>query len=221
MHRFRDLKGREWALEANFGSYGRVKAATGVKLYDIATENRECLSQLTDVLTLGQVLWSMVEPQAQAAGVGPEDFAGAFDGDVIESAYNALLDEMLFFCPTRQRKVLEVAVKKVREVEARAATVVDGKLEEFEQEIDRALDQLTHGFLGTSLPESSESTPANGHSESCLTPLVGGSEKTGTTPVPCSPRSRKSTATPRSEADHTTQQNSTRCVSKQTRRRSR
>jgi hypothetical protein len=220
MQRFRDRKGREWTLEANFGSYGRVKAATGVKLYDIATENRECLTQLTDVLILGQVLWSMVEPQAQAIGVSPEDFAGAFDGDVIETAYNALLDEMLFFCPTRQRKVLEVAVRKVREVEARAATVVDGKLEKFEQEIDRALDQLTHGFLDTSLPESSESTRENGRSESFSTPHADAREKTGITPVPCSPRSQKSTATQRSEAGHTTLQSCTPCVSKPTRRRS-
>ena len=219
MHRFRDRKNREWTLEANFGSYGRVKAATGVKLYDIATENRECLTQLTDVLILGQVLWSMVEPQAQAIGVCPEDFAGAFDGDVIETAYNALLDEMLFFCPTRQRKVLELAVRKVREVEARAATVVDGKLEKFEQEIDRALDQLTHGFLDTSLPESLASTRENGRSESCSTPLGGDREKTGITPVPCSPKSLKSTATQKSEAGHTTRQNCTPSVSKSIRQR--
>lgn len=187
MHTFKDTAGREWRLEANMGSYARVAASAGVKLYDIATESRESLVQLTDALTLGKVLWSMVEPQAESRGVSPEEFAAAFNGDTLESAYNALLDEMLFFCPTRQRKVLELAVRKVREVETRAVAVADEKLEEFEKEIDRALDQLTRGFLDTSLPASLASTREIGPSANCSTPCEGDAERIGITPALSSP----------------------------------
>jgi hypothetical protein len=119
-NRFTDRKGREWKLEANFASYGRVRDATGVKLYDIATENRESLVQLADALTLGKVLWAMVEPQAEAKGITPEDFAESFDGEIVDAAYHALLEVMIFFCHPRQRKILEVAVRKLLEVEQMA-----------------------------------------------------------------------------------------------------
>lgn len=187
LHSFKDTKGREWRLEANLGSYGRVSSSTSVKLWDIATENRESLVQLTDALILGQVLWAMVEQQAEAKGVTPEDFAAAFNGDTLEAAYNALLDEMLFFCPTRQRAMLELAVKKIRGVEAKAAQIAGDRLEEFEKEIDKALDQLILGYSRGSLPESSASTPANGPSGSCSTPSGADDARNGTTLVQSSP----------------------------------
>jgi hypothetical protein len=188
MHLFKDNKGREWKVEANFGSYGRVKAATGVKLYDIATENRDSLIQLADALTLGQVLWAMVEPQAEARSVTPDEFYEAFDGEVLNTAYAALIDEMIFFCHPRQRKVLGIAVQKVREAEIKADRVVDANLAEYEKEIDRAIDQWTRGFSGLSLPESSASTHEIGPSVSLSTPLEADGEKSGTTLVQSSPK---------------------------------
>ena len=187
MHTFKDKAGREWKVEANFGSYARVKAATGVKLYDIATEDRQSLVQLTDAFTLGSVIWSMIEPQAGARGLTPEQFYEAVDGQVLNDAYSALIDEMIFFCPTRQRKVLEMAVAKLRAADAKADQMVDASLAEVEREIDRAIDQWTRGASGTSWPGSSASTPGNGPSESCSTPSAADDARSGTTPVPCSP----------------------------------
>ena len=45
MHSFKDTQGREWRLEANFGSYARVHAATGVRLDDIATKEQKSLER--------------------------------------------------------------------------------------------------------------------------------------------------------------------------------
>lgn len=187
MHSFKDTKGREWRLDGNFASYGRVRDATGVKLYDIATENRDSLVQLSDALTLGQVLWAMVEPQAKAASVTPEDFASSFSGETVTAAYTALIDEMIFFCHPRQRKLLEAIVKKVREAEERADQMVGEKIAQFESEIDSAIDQWTRGCLDMNLPGSSAFTPATGLSESCSTPPAAEDGKTGITPVPLSP----------------------------------
>lgn len=186
-NRFTDRKGREWKLEANFASYGRVRDATGVKLYDIATENRESLVQLADALTLGQVLWAMVGPQAEAKGITPEDFAESFDGEIVDAAYHALLEVMIFFCHPRQRKILEIAVRKLREVEQMADKKVDSEMASLESEIDRAIGLWTRGLLDGSLPGSSASTPDHGPSESSPTPSADASEKSGITPVPSSP----------------------------------
>jgi len=186
MRAFKDKAGREWRIEANFGSYARVKSSTGVKLYDIATESRESLVQLADAFTLGSVVWAMIEPQAEASGVTPEQFYEAVDGQVLNDAYSALIDEMIFFCPTRQRKVLEMAVAKVRAADAKADKLVDESLSEFEQEIDRVIDQWTHGSLGTSSQEYSESIHGSGRCASYSTPSEGDAGSSGITPAPSS-----------------------------------
>ena len=184
MKLFKDSLGREWKLDANFTSYGRVRDYTGVKLYDIATESRDSLVQLTDPLTLGKVLWAMVEPQAEDMGVSPEEFDEGFRGDVVHEAYSALIDEMVFFCHPRQRKLLEMTLTKLRAAEERAEETVEEKIEEFGEAIDKAIDQWTRGLLDGNTPASSASIPANGHSASSSTQSVGVAEKPGITPVP-------------------------------------
>lgn len=187
MHSFKDKAGREWSVEATFGAYARVKSQTGVKLYDIATESRESLVQLTDAYTLGSVIWSMIEPQADARGVTPEAFYESVDGTVLNDAYSALIDEMIFFCHPRQRRILSTALAKIREVEARSDSLVAEKMPELEREIDEALDRWTRGDLATSWPASSASTHASGRSESLSMPSPDGVASTGTTPVPSLP----------------------------------
>jgi hypothetical protein len=187
MHSFKDKTGREWILEADLGSYDRVAASAGVKLYDIATDNPQSLVQLADVLTLGKVLWLMCEPQAESRGVSPEDFAKAFDGDTLAAAYKSLINEMVFFCPTRQRKALTLAVKKILDVETRAEEMVNENMEEFEREIDRAIENWTRGSSPTSSPESSESIPETGPSAVSSTPSEADAARTGITPALSSP----------------------------------
>ena len=181
MHTFKDNVDRSWDLVATYASYARVKAHAGVSLFDIATEDRKSLEQLADPFVLGQVIWCMVEPQAVARNMTPETFYGAFDGKTLEAAYNALLDEMVFFCPTRVQKILTVAVKKVREIDAAAEKVVEERMPEIEAAIDDELARWTSGISATSLPESSASTPDPGPSASCSPLSKAGSVSCGIT----------------------------------------
>lgn len=187
MHTFTDKAGRSWDLEATYASYARVKAHTGVSLFDLATEERKSLGQLADPFVLGQVIWCMVEPQAVSRGLTPEQFYEAFDGETLERSYNALVDEMVFFCPTRARKVLTVAVQKVREADAVADKMVDERMPEIAKAIDEELARWTSGTLATSSPASSVSTPATGPSASFSPQSKGGSVNCGTTPAVSSP----------------------------------
>jgi len=184
MHEFADRTGRTWTLEATYASYARVRAHTGVSLFDIASERRKSLEQLADPFTLGQVIWSLVEPQAEGRGLTPEKFFTEFDGATLESAYSALMDEMIFFCQPRQRKILAAAVQKVREAEKAADRLVEERMPEIEREIDEAIATWTSGSSATSLPESSASTPAHGPSASSSQPSKDASEKAGTTRQP-------------------------------------
>ena len=187
MHTFKDKADRSWDLEATYASYARVKAHTGVSLFDLATEERKSLEQLADPFVLGQVIWCMVEPQAIARKLTPEAFYEAFDGKTLEASYNALIDEMVFFCPTRVQKILSVAVRKVREVDATADRIAEERMPEIEAAIDEELARWTCGPSGMSSPASSASTPAPGPSASCSPQSKAGSESCGTTPVAFSP----------------------------------
>ena len=186
MHSFQDRSGRSWSLEATYASYARVKAQTGVSLFDLATEERKSLEQLADPFTLGQVIWSMVEPQAEGRGITPEAFYAEFDGKTLEAAYNSLLDEMVFFCPTRVQKILTVAVRKVREVDQAAEKMVEERMPAIEAAIDDELARWTSGTSATNSPVSSASTQDPGPSVSCLQPSRGGNASCGTTLPPSS-----------------------------------
>jgi hypothetical protein len=181
MHTFGDKIGRPWNLEATYASYARVQAHTGVSLFDLATEERKSLQQLADPFVLGQVIWCMIEPQAAARGLTPEQFYEAFDGETLERSYNALVDEMVFFCPTRARKVLTLAVQKVREADAVADKMVDERMPEIEKAIDEELARWTCGALATNSPASSAFTPAPGPSGNFSPQSRDGSVSCGTT----------------------------------------
>jgi hypothetical protein len=181
MHSFKDRTGRAWNMEATFGSYSRVKSQTGVSLFEIATEQRKCLEQLADPFTLGAVIWSMIEPQAEARGVSPEQFYAEFDGAALKSAYDALIDEMIFFCQPHQRTILTAAVKKVRDAERAAERVIGERMPEIERELDAEIARWTSGNSDTNSPGSSESTQDHGRSENSSRRSKAGSANSGTT----------------------------------------
>lgn len=209
MHSFKDSAGREWFLKGDYLTYDRVRAATGVKLYDITSENRESLTQIADPMTLGGVLWTMVEPQATERGVTVEDFYGAFDGTVAHDAHDALVSEMIFFCHPSQRKLLELTYRKVREAEAKAVAKAETMMPAMEREIESLVDRLTFGSSDTNSPESWAVAPIIGRSENFSGPSPAGSETSGITRPQSSRRSRKSTAIPRNGRGHTTRTKST------------
>lgn len=186
MHCFKDRTGRSWTMEATYASYARVRSQTGVSLFDIATEQRKSLEQLADPFVLGQVIWAMVEPQAETRGVTPEQFFSEFDGETITRAYDALLDEMVFFCHPRQRKILLAAVEKVREAEAAANKMIDDRMPAITAAIDAEIANWTSGALATSSPESSASILDSGHSASSSRQSEAGSVSSGITPPPSS-----------------------------------
>ncbi len=141
MRSFKDKKGREWSLELNVISAKRVKSDTGVDLLDM-----ESLSdKLADTYTLVEVLWSMIRKQAEALNVDAEGFGKSLDGDSIELATDALLEEVTDFFPSSRRKILKKALAKSREL---VAVMTD--------QADKMMDEMTLGDLSGLVPESSE-----------------------------------------------------------------
>jgi len=160
MKSFVDKLGRQWRVDLNFALWQRIKAETGCDLLDIAMPDGQSLRQLTQMETLGVVLWLYVADQAAAAGIDRDDFWRALDGQAIHTAAKAIVDDLEDFSRSPQFSALRVAME---EAEQRVAAVSAAILDP-EGEVRKLFRSgfSTPGNTPASLPESSNATPAPG-----------------------------------------------------------
>ncbi|MGE4157704.1 MAG: hypothetical protein AB7F75_01250 [Planctomycetota bacterium] len=150
MRPFTDSRQRKWEIAINVATIKRVRALTGKDLLAIA--DGDLLQTLVgDPVLLADILWVLVQPQAQAQGVSDEDFGSALAGDAIEAATAAFLEELVDFFPQSRRQLLQRALKALRDLEAVILREADQKLEEAIQ---------TLGGSSGSSPALSASIPA-------------------------------------------------------------
>jgi len=160
---FKDNAGREWTVEVNVAALKRVKSLVGVDLLGVL--DGTLIERLVrDPVLLCDVVYAVCKPQADQRTVSDEDFGRAMAGDAIEHATEALLEELVSFCPSpRDRANLGRVLKATREVMDKARDIVEARLEsgELEKAAERALTQLqtAPGTSSGSAPVSSGSTP--------------------------------------------------------------
>ena len=162
MKAFRDNANREWTVEVNVEALKRVKSLLDVDLLNAA--GGKLLERLiADPVLLCDVVYCLVKPQADQAGVPDEDFGRAMAGDAIDAATSALLEELVGFFPQARRRVLAKAVQKMDQLQDRIVAGAEELLDspEIEQRIDAELEAIrsTLGRPSTSSPASSESIP--------------------------------------------------------------
>ena len=163
MTTFNDKQKRAWTLELTVGSARRVKADTTVDLVNIISlENdgkasMEALGKLVeDPFALVDVIFSLCKPQAEKEGITDKQFADLLDADAVEAAANALVEEIINFCPAAKRK----ALKKINQIAQRIAAKNEAELDEMLEsgQLERELEkQLNASYTNTR--ESSVSTP--------------------------------------------------------------
>ncbi len=156
---FTDANGTLWSVAISIAAVKRVRELTEVdlgKFFGRGPEAERTREQLSDLVTVANVLFAIVKPQADAKGITDEQFGEALVGDVIGQASEALIEGLLSFQPSREGRAalrqLLAAQKRVAEGRLRAAV--------------RKTMEPDSGDLSTSAPASSESTPAPSPSES-------------------------------------------------------
>ena len=91
MSKFKDDKGREWTLVLNYHIASRIEDELEIpllsKLQEVEFSPRHCV----------EMVWMIIEQQAEKQGVTPEDFGGSIIGDTLEHLSDALLDCVAFF----------------------------------------------------------------------------------------------------------------------------
>ena len=176
MERFKDRTGREWNIDLNVTVVKRVYEETrttdgqGVLRTDVADKVPAGDTRLIDRLTgepflLAQVLWLVCRDQAEADGIGEEDFGRSLTGDHIEAAGEALLDEIANFCPNRSRQRMQKILRLGREIASTTEDQLDASLKPLNvKQLKKMVQDRATAASGSS-PEGSASTPAPERSE--------------------------------------------------------
>jgi len=122
---FRDNANRQWELSINIATVKRVKEVLGVDLLDFP----DVFTQLAeDLITLCNVLFVLIQPQAEKAKVTDEDFGASMAGDSFENASMALMEEIINFFPQERRKILLKLKDKAQQHQEKVIQLAEAKL---------------------------------------------------------------------------------------------
>lgn len=169
MHQFKDSSNRPWALSVNISSVKRVRSMLGVDLLAINVGEPPLVMQLdTDPVLLVDVLYVLLKPDLDSAGISDEQFGAALGGDAFDAAREAFWSELTdFFRGLRRAEMVSLIVK----ARAAVATMIDVGREEIDTDTSDLREKLkaeiakqknapTSTPSSTSSPASSAATPA-------------------------------------------------------------
>lgn len=128
---FLDTANRPWRLEISVATVKRVKSMLDLDLLDV----EKTLKQIAHPVTLVDLIWVLIESQAQTANVTDLQFAESMGGDSLEQASHALLEALTLFFEGPRRAMLQKALEKAKRVEALAAELADKRLAEFSDDV--------------------------------------------------------------------------------------
>ena len=158
MRTFTDSAGRTWTVSLTIDAAKRVKGLLDVNLLELEAGDPPLLTKLgTDVILLCDVIFALVKPQADAAGVTDEQFGAALGGEVILAAQTAFYEELVDFFRKLGRTDLAKAVDAQRRMIDLAVRRIETRIDRLDLE---AAVESTLGEPSTSSPPSSGSIPA-------------------------------------------------------------
>lgn len=114
MKTFKTNDGFEWQVTVNVGTVKRCMEDTGLKLTDLFSGAAKIDEFFSDDVKFCEVLYSVVRPQAEAAGKNVDAFLAGIDGTVIEGAIEALLEETADFFREPRKGLLKKVLAKYR-----------------------------------------------------------------------------------------------------------
>lgn len=113
MRSFKDTIGRDWTITVTLDSVRRVRADCKFDLSDVTAANFIRLG--SDSMLLGDVLWSLIKPQAEQRGLSATQFFEALSGDCLFAATDALTEGVIDFFDSRRGSALRRLKQKTDE----------------------------------------------------------------------------------------------------------
>jgi hypothetical protein len=158
MTSFRDSAGRTWQISLTIDALKRVKSLLHVDLTEPLQGEPPLMTRLaTDVMLLCDVLYAVIQPQAQQAGITDEMFGANLGGEAILAAQEALTQEWLNFFQNLRRTHLVKAIEKQRELVNAIVAAGEQRLAQIQP--SQAVAELFGGSSTVPL-DSSASSPA-------------------------------------------------------------
>lgn len=152
MREFKDTAGRVWKVAITGATLKRTADLLGVDLGDPLGGDPPLLTRLaTDIAFLVDLVYVVCKPEADSSGVSDADFAGLLDGDALQAAHDALLEEYRDFFRSLRRGHLARTLDGQREIIAKATATA-------EQQIGEALTRL--GDSVANLPPLPDAIPS-------------------------------------------------------------
>ncbi|HSV28699.1 MAG TPA: hypothetical protein VLL76_04045 [Candidatus Omnitrophota bacterium] len=129
MQSFTDNAGRTWKVHLTIDAIRRVKAELAVDLLAIDQGDPPLLTRLgTDVALVVDVVFAIVRPQADEAGITDEQFGRSLGGEAIIAAHDALLEELVDFFRSLRRVHLATAIAKQQAMLQAAIVALEAKI---------------------------------------------------------------------------------------------
>lgn len=154
---WRDSEGQTWHCRVTVADMRRIRDLLAV---DIVAGDPWLERCLADVYFLVDLLYVVCKPQADAAGIDQEAFAGRLAGDVLAAAKRALVAGIIGFFPdAATREALTAVAAKWSEAARRLLEELRATAEKTELPRELVAALATLGPPSTSSPASPASTP--------------------------------------------------------------
>lgn len=158
MRQFKDAKRETWTVVVNGGTIKRALDLLKVDLGNPLSGKPPLLTRFdTDIAFKVDLIYVACLPEAEKRSVTDLEFADRLEGDALYAASEGLLEALSDFFQKLHRTEVVTAIRREREMVARAMEMVDQALtgEEFNEQIDKELTEL--GESCASLLQSQES----------------------------------------------------------------
>jgi hypothetical protein len=157
--KFQALDGREYDLSVTMGTVKRIERDIGHRLSTIFIDDGLRARWFGDDVAFGELLWVVVKPQAEAAGVSQERFDETLDGPTTRAAHRELLRacSLFFEEPLQGQIVLMVeGLDRFNEIaRTESQTIVAAARERLgAMDLQTLLTQLTPTSSDSSSPAS-------------------------------------------------------------------
>lgn len=153
MHTFKDAKGDEWVIELDIAITRDIRKQLGVDLLTLdkdtiaklTGEDSESIEKLVDVISL------ICTEQIKRKDMDARGFASRLNGDVLDDAWDALKEELVFISRRNRKEVVAKALEKTKEMEDRVTAkrlewlesgMVEQKMDQLIQEVESKLGEL-------------------------------------------------------------------------------
>jgi len=127
MEIFKDAEGREWTIKITISTVKELRATCDIDIMEHSGESIRGLG--TDPCLLADVLYVCCKKEAEEKGISDTQFGEGLRGDVIDSATEAFLNELVNFFPSSKSQLMKKTLEKSKNLQAQAYKKAEEQIE--------------------------------------------------------------------------------------------